>query len=69
VERDEFDKLGDLKHVQRVLRHADSSITDRYVHSDMNPIVEGVEVLAEEILAKPQANGAPTVTQTSELVN
>jgi len=64
-----FEKLGDLKHVQRALRHADSSTTDLYVHSDTHPIVEGVEILAEEILAEPKAKCAPTVTQTSEMVN
>ncbi|MFY9610021.1 MAG: tyrosine-type recombinase/integrase [Blastocatellia bacterium] len=64
-----FDKLGDLKQVQRVLRHAEPSTTDLYLHSDAHPIVEGVEVLAEEILAEPRANGAPAVTQASEMVN
>lgn len=64
-----FDKLGDLKQVQRALRHADSSTTDLYVHSDTHPVVEGVEVLAEAILAEPQANCAPTVPQASEMVN
>ncbi|HWN98691.1 MAG TPA: tyrosine-type recombinase/integrase [Blastocatellia bacterium] len=64
-----FEKLGDLKQVQRVLRHADSATTDLYVHADKHPIVEGVEVLAEAILAESQANGAPTVTQGSEMVN
>ena len=64
-----FEKLGDVKQVQRILRHADPSTTGLYVHSDAHPVVEGAEVLAEEILAEPQSNGAPTVTQASEMVN
>lgn len=64
-----FEKHGDLSHVQRALRHADSATTDLYVHSDTHPVVEGVEVLAEAILAEPPANCAPTVPQRSEMVN
>lgn len=35
-----FEKHGDLSHVQRALRHADSATTDLYVHSDSHQVVE-----------------------------
>ena len=56
--------ISDLKYVQSFLRHADSSTTGLYVHSDM-PVVEGVEILAEEILSVP----CPTVPKITELVS
>lgn len=58
-----FERLGDLKLVQTVLRHADSSMTGHYVHSEQ-PVAEYAEVLTELILGDAEANCDLFVTES-----
>ena len=45
------EKVGDLRQVQSFLRHADDSMTKRYVHSEESAIL-GAEAVAEAIFGE-----------------
>jgi integrase len=64
-----FDRLGDMRLVQAVMRHATIATTNLYVHSDRSVALEGVDLLTEAIFADPEASGAPTVPTSSRLVS
>lgn len=64
-----YDLLGDMDQVQSILRHADKATTSIYVHSQQQPVIEGMELLTEAILGDMESFCDSSVTLKSQRVN